>query len=69
MPRQRIKHDVRESFYELPKRVFDRLSEYQMKMLLRDSSAEVSREDIFKLTIGNESLHEISHDNGGRVVI
>jgi hypothetical protein len=36
--------------------------------LLRDFNAIVGREDIFKLTIGNESLHEISNGNGGRVV-
>jgi hypothetical protein len=35
-----------------------------MKILLRDFNAKLSREDIFKLTIGNESLHEISNDNG-----
>jgi hypothetical protein len=35
-----------------------------MKMLLRDFNAKVGREDIFKPTIGNESLHEISNDNG-----
>jgi hypothetical protein len=29
---------------------------------------KVGREDIFKLTIENESLHEISNDNGVRVV-
>jgi hypothetical protein len=28
----------------------------------------VSREDILKPTIGNESLHEISNDNEARVV-
>jgi hypothetical protein len=28
----------------------------------------VGREDIFKTTIGNESLHEASNDNGVRVV-
>jgi hypothetical protein len=26
----------------------------------------VGRENIFKLTVGNESLHEISNDNGVR---
>jgi hypothetical protein len=31
-----------------------------MKILLGDFNAKVGREDIFKLTIGNESLHEIS---------
>jgi hypothetical protein len=35
---------------------------------MRDFSAKVGREDIFKPTIGNESLHEISNDNGVRVV-
>jgi hypothetical protein len=35
-----------------------------MKVLLGDFNAKVCREDIFKPTIGNESLHEISNDNG-----
>jgi hypothetical protein len=38
-----------------------------MKMLA-DFNAKVSREDIFKATAGNESLHEISNDNGVRVI-
>jgi hypothetical protein len=39
-----------------------------MKILLGDFNAKVSREDIFKPTIGNETLHEISGDNGVSVV-
>jgi hypothetical protein len=39
-----------------------------MKILLGDFSAEVGREDIFKPTVGNESLHETSNDNRVRVV-
>jgi endonuclease/exonuclease/phosphatase family metal-dependent hydrolase len=39
-----------------------------MKFLLGDFNAKVGREDIFKLIIGNESLHEASNDNGVRVV-
>jgi hypothetical protein len=31
-------------------------------------NAKVGREDIFKSAMGNESLHEISNDNGVRVV-
>jgi hypothetical protein len=38
-----------------------------MKILLGDFSAKVGREDIFKPTIGNESLREISNDNGVRL--
>jgi len=36
--------------------------------LLGDFGAKVGREDIFKSTIGSGSLHEISNDNGVRVV-
>jgi hypothetical protein len=39
-----------------------------MKILLGDFNAKVGRENIFKPTIENESLHEISNDNGVRVV-
>jgi hypothetical protein len=39
-----------------------------MKILLGDFNAKVSREDIFKPTTGNESLHKISNDNGVRLV-
>jgi hypothetical protein len=39
-----------------------------MKILIGDFNAKVGREDIFKPTIGNKSLHEISNDNGVRLV-
>jgi hypothetical protein len=39
-----------------------------MKILLGDFNAKVGRESIFKPTIGNDSLHEISNDNGVRTV-
>jgi hypothetical protein len=34
---------------------------YHMKILLGDFNAKEDREDIFKPTIGSESLHEISN--------
>ena len=39
-----------------------------MKILIGDFNAKVERENIFKLTIGNESLSQDSNDNGVRVV-
>jgi hypothetical protein len=48
--------------------VFDKFPKYHMKILLGDFNAKVGREDTFKPTIGNESLHEIDNDNGVRVV-
>jgi exonuclease III len=60
--------DVKDSFYEELERVFDKFHKYHMKILLGDFNSKVGREDIFKPTIGNESLHEISNDNGVRLV-
>jgi hypothetical protein len=48
--------------------VFDKFPKYYMKILLGDFNAKVGREDIFKPTIRNESLHPTSNDNGVRVV-
>jgi hypothetical protein len=39
-----------------------------MKILMGDFNVKVGREDILKLIIGNESLHEVSNDNGVRVI-
>jgi hypothetical protein len=39
-----------------------------MKILLGDLNSKVGRDAIFKPTIGNENLHEISNDNGVRLV-
>jgi hypothetical protein len=39
-----------------------------MKILTGNFNAKVGREDVFKLIIGNESLHEASNDNRVRVV-
>jgi hypothetical protein len=37
--------------------VFDKFPKYHMKILLGDFHTKVGGEDIFKPTIGNESLH------------
>jgi hypothetical protein len=60
--------DVKGNFCEELGCILDQLPKYDMKILLGGFYAKTGREDIFKPTIGNESLHEISNDNGVRVV-
>jgi exonuclease III len=55
--------DVKGSFYKELEHVLDKFLKYYKKILLGDFNVKVGREDIFKLTIGNEILHEISNDN------
>jgi hypothetical protein len=47
--------------------VFDHFPRYNMKILLGDFNAKVGRENIFKPTIGNEGLHQVSNDNWFRI--
>jgi hypothetical protein len=51
--------DMKDRFYDMLERVFGKYAKYNMKILLGYFSAEVGREDIFKSTISNDSLHEI----------
>jgi hypothetical protein len=60
--------DMKSSFYYEQERVFDKFHKYNMKILLAHFNTKVGREEVFKPTIANESLHEISSDNGIRVV-
>jgi hypothetical protein len=48
--------------------VFDKFPKLLMKILLGDFNAKVGKEIMFTPTIGKESLHEISNDNGVRLV-
>jgi hypothetical protein len=54
---------VKDSFYEELECIFDKFPKYHMNILLGDFNVKVGSEDIFILTIGNESLQEISNDN------
>ena len=60
--------EANDSFYEELEQVFENFPKYHMKILLGDFNAKVGRENIFKPTIGNESLHQHSNENGVRIV-
>jgi hypothetical protein len=60
--------DSNDSFYEELEEAFCHFPKYHMKILLGNFNAKVGREDTFKPTTGNESLHQDSNDNGVRVV-
>jgi exonuclease III len=63
-PREDMSDYIKDRFYEELEHVFDQFPRYDMKILLGDFNAKVSREDIFKPAIENESSHKIGNDNG-----
>jgi hypothetical protein len=60
--------DTKASFHKKLERVFDKFPKYHTRISLGEFNSKVGREDILKPTIGNESLHEISNDNGVWIV-
>jgi len=68
-PSEEKSDESKDSFYEELEQVFYyHFPKYHMKILLGDFDAKVGRENIFKPTIGNGSLHQDSNDNGVRIV-
>jgi len=63
-PNEEKSDDSKHRFYEELEHVFDHFRKYHTKSQLGDFNATVGRENIFKLTIGNESLHQDSCTRG-----
>jgi hypothetical protein len=57
---------VKDSFYKYVECLFDKFP--ICHMMLRDLNPKLGREDIFKPTIGNESILRINNENGVKVV-
>ena len=58
----------KDSFYKELQQAFDDFPKCHMNIMLGDFSTKLGRDNILKLTIGNESLHGDSNDNGFRIV-
>ena len=67
-PSEKKRDDSKDSFYEGLEEVLNHFPKYHMNILLRGFNTKVERENIFKLTMGYESLHQDSTDNGVRIV-
>lgn len=67
-PTEEKGEDIKESFYEELDKVWDSISNYCVKIVIGDFNAKVGREEMYQPTIGRESLHDRSNDNGTRLI-
>jgi hypothetical protein len=67
-PSEEKSDDSKDSFIRIRAGFLIIFHKYHMKILLGDFNAKVERENTFKPTTGNESLHQNSNDNGGSTV-
>ncbi|KAJ0171123.1 hypothetical protein K1T71_013322 [Dendrolimus kikuchii] len=58
----------KDEFYDQLELVYDQIPNYDVKIILGDCNAKVGREEIYKPTIGMHSKHNVSNDNGTRLI-
>ena len=58
----------KKSFYEELEQDFYHVSNHHMTVLLGDFNAKLGKENIFKPTVWNESLHQENNNNAVRIV-
>jgi hypothetical protein len=61
-PKEDKNGKIKNIFHDKLKCVFDQFLRYCIEILLGYFVAEIGRPDIFKSTVGHESLHEISNN-------
>ena len=67
-PSEEKSDDSKDGFYEELEQIFGHFPKYHMEGVLKDFNAKTERKDVFKLTIGNNKLHQHSNDNGVTIV-
>lgn len=67
-PTDMSEDNMKNTFYEDVDRTYDRLPGNTIKIVLGDLNAKCGKETHFLPIIGSESVHNISNDNGLRVI-
>ena len=58
----------KDEFYDRMERVLDSLPNYDTKIILGDLNAKIGIEREYRSITGNNSLHDVSNDNGRRLI-
>lgn len=58
----------KDNFYDTLSREYDLLPRHDVKIIMGDMNAKVSKEMAFRPTIGLHSKHDVSNDNGLRII-
>ncbi|XP_025413934.1 craniofacial development protein 2-like [Sipha flava] len=67
-PTEDKEDEVKDIFYENSENECDQIPTNKVKILLGDFNAKIGQEVEYRPTIGKESLHKTSNDNGTRLV-
>jgi hypothetical protein len=59
---------VKEEFYNLLQQNVSQIANSDIKIILGDFNAKVGKENVYKRTVGNESLHNETNNNGIKLI-
>ena len=59
---------VKEKFYDTLEKIYDVTPKHDIKIVLGDFNAKIGKETTFRPTIGKESLHKETNNNGLRLI-
>ncbi|XP_022177130.1 craniofacial development protein 2-like [Myzus persicae] len=60
--------EEKDEFYENLEQTLNETSRNRIRIVLGDFNAKLEKESIFRTTIGNHSMHDITSDNGLRLI-
>lgn len=67
-PIENADDDIKDDFYETLEEALNKLPNYDIKIILGDANAHVGKERIWHNVAGKESLHDVTNDNGTRLL-
>lgn len=67
-PTEEKEDDIKDTFYSKLEDTINNIPRYDMKIILGDANAKVGKESIWRSITGKESLHDVSNDNGIRLL-
>ena len=67
-PTEEKDDEVKDEFYDELERTYDGISSNHVVITMGDFNAQVGKESIYRPTIGPDSLHDISNQNGQRLI-
>lgn len=67
-PTEDAEDHVKEKFYDTLEKIYDLAPRHDIKIVLGDFNAKIGKEVTFRPTIGKESLHEETNNNGLRLI-
>ena len=67
-PTNKKLEELKEEFYNLLEQNINQMANSYIKIILGDFNAKVGKEDIYKPTTGNESLHNETNDSRIKII-